>query len=340
MVRKFRHFLEYLGAAAALSLARALPPGAMMAMARGMASLAFILLRRRRRVAIRNLMATGVAATEGEAVRIARRSFQSLSLSIAESVAVPALLAGKDASRVKIKMEVPPETLAALGDASKGIILVSAHLGNWELAGKLCSNYKRVTGIARRMDNPLVQGLMDRRGIREGMDTIDKHDAHPMKIVRVLRRHEMLAILVDQHASGDAATIDFLGLPARSYTTPAVLQRLTGAPILVGAAIRNGPLDFSFHMSEPLDYGLSKESTEADILRVTQDIADRLGAYIRRWPEQYLWAHRRWKAALGKETCDKRHATCGKRHATSDNRQATIDKQQSTSNNRQATSGS
>ena len=70
-------------------------------------------------------------------------------------------------------------------------------------------------------------------------------------------------------------------------------------------------------MSEPLDYGLSKESTEADILRATQDIADRLGAYIRRWPEQYLWAHRRWKAALGKETSGNRHATCDMRHATS-----------------------
>jgi KDO2-lipid IV(A) lauroyltransferase len=137
---------------------------------------------------------------------------------------------------------------------------------------------------------------MERRGIRDGMDTIDKHDAHPMKIVRVLKRGEILAMLVDQHANGDSAcTIDFLGLPARSYTTPAVLQRLTGAPVVIGAAIRNGPLDFTIHFSEPLRYGLSKSSGEAEIVAATQDMANRLAAHILRRPEQYLWAHRRWK---------------------------------------------
>ncbi|MBR0055970.1 MAG: lysophospholipid acyltransferase family protein, partial [Kiritimatiellae bacterium] len=246
-------------------------------------------------IAVDNILAAGIARGRRDAARMARRSFQSLAQTVAESVTAPPLLS-RHPGRVKIALDAPPETLAALHDPARGVILVSAHLGNWELAAKVCSAHKRVTGIARRMDNPLVQRLMERRGVRDGMDTIDKHDAHPMKIVRVLKRHEMLALLVDQHASGDGAvTIDFMGRPARSYTTPAVLQRLTGAPILVGAAIRNGPLDFSLHFSEPIDYALGRGATDADILRATQDIASRLAALIRRWPDQYLWAHRRWK---------------------------------------------
>lgn len=280
-----------------MALAGVLPPAAVLRMARAAATLGFALMRRRRGIAVRNLLATGVAKNRREAVRIARESFRSLAETVAESIVIPGMLADPGtAGRVRISFDAPPETMAALDDPSMGIILVSAHLGNWELAAKVCSAHKQVTGIARRMDNPLIQRMMDRRGVRDGMNTIDKHDAHPMKIVRVLRRGEMLAVLVDQHASGDAAcTVDFLGLSARSYTTPAVLQRLTGAPILVGAAIRNAPFDFTLHFSAPIDYGLGKSAGNAEITAATQDIADRLGAYIRRWPEEYLWAHRRWK---------------------------------------------
>lgn len=295
-MRKLRHRVEYAGARLALALAALLPPRALLALARGLASLAFSMMGGRRSIAVDNLMSTGVAQDRHDAERIARLSFQSIALAVVESLIVPRLLAEPDARRVRISVDAPPETLAALDNPDQGIILVSAHIGNWELAAKVCSRHKQVTGIARKMNNPLVQELIERRGIRDGMNTIDKHDAHPMKIVRVLRRHEMLALLVDQHASGEnAVTIGFLGKPAKSYTTPAILQRLTGAPILVGAAIRNGPLDFTLHFSEPIYFGLGKDSGDIDILRATQSIADRLCAYIRRWPEQYLWAHRRWK---------------------------------------------
>lgn len=296
-MRKLRYCLEYLGAAFAFALVRMLPLRALLALARGLASLGFALMRKRRAIAIGNLLKTGVAKDRREAVRIARESFQSLAQTVVESVTVPQMLADPVcASKVKIAIEAPPETIAALKDSSQGVIIASAHLGNWELAAKLCSRWKKVTGIARRFDNPYVQRLMEQRGIRDGMETIDKHDAHPMKIVRVLKRGEILAMLVDQHANGDSAcTIDFLGIPARSYTTPAVLQRLTGAPVVIGAAIRNGPLDFTIHFSEPLRYGLSKSSGEAEIVAATQDMANRLAAHILRRPEQYLWAHRRWK---------------------------------------------
>lgn len=296
-MRRLRYCLEYIGAAVAFALVGMLPPRALLAIARGIASLGFALMRKRRAIAIGNLLKTGVARDRSEAARIARRSFQSLTQTVVESVTVPQLLADpKSAAKVKVGIDAPPETVAVLEDASQGVIIASAHLGNWELAAKLCSRWKKVTGIARRFDNPYVQRLMERRGIRSGMETIDKHDAHPMRIVRVLKRCEILALLVDQHATGDSACmIDFLGLPARSYTTPAVLQRLTGAPVIIGAAVRNGPLDFTVHFSEPLRYGLSKSSGDADIAAATQDIANRLAAHVRHWPEQYLWAHRRWK---------------------------------------------
>jgi len=297
MPRRLRNIAEYAGAACALFLVRALPFGAACFLARRLASLAFMLMRGRREIAIGNILGTGVASDRREATRIARESFASLALTVVESVTVPQMLANPArAARVKIEVDAPPETIAAFKNPGCGFMLVSAHLGNWELAAKVCSRWKQVTGIARKMDNPLVQGLMERQGVRDGMQTIDKHDAHPMKIVRVLKRGGALALLMDQHASGASAlTVDFLGIPARTYCTPAVLQRLTGAPIVFGAAIRNGPLDFTLHFSQPVHYSFGAETAEADTLAATRDVAARLGDYIRRWPGQYLWAHRRWK---------------------------------------------
>lgn len=297
-MRWLRYRIEYLLAVTALWLATVLPWRATLWVARAAAEAGFILMRKRRKIAIENLLATGVAEDRHEAKRIARHSFQSIAETVAESIVIPRLVAKGDdaASLLKVEIDASPETKALMIEPGHGVILVSAHIGNWELAAKMCSRKKQVTGIARRMDNPLVQRLLERRGIRQGMKTIDKHDAHPMKIVRVLKNGETLAILVDQHSPGDnAVTIEFLGLPARSYTTPAVLQRLTRAPIVVGAAIRNGPMDFTLHFSEPLGYGLGRGTGEEDILKATQDMAERLGQYIRKWPEQYLWAHRRWK---------------------------------------------
>ena len=158
----------------------------------------------------------------------------------------------------------------------------------------MLARYKPLTGVARAMDNPRIQQLLERHRMRADFETVEKHLVRPMDLVRALRRDRILALLTDQHASAGGVVIDFFGRPASTYPTPAVLHRLTRVPILFGYSIRLGTLRYRFILSEPLHYDAT-DDREADILRITRDLGARLEAAVRQHPGQYLWAHRRWK---------------------------------------------
>jgi KDO2-lipid IV(A) lauroyltransferase len=292
--RRIRHACEYGAARLGLALMMRLDPETACRLAGGVAVLGFRLLRRRRRIAVDNLLRSGVARTHREARRMARDSFRHLGCVVVESFFAQRLLVS-GAWSTAVVFEMPEATRRLLESPGQGIILVSGHLGNWELGAQVLTRYKALTGVARAMDNPRIQQLLDRHRMRADFETVEKHLARPMDLVRALRRDRILALLTDQHASAGGVVVDFLGRPAATYPTPAVLHRLTRAPILFGYSIRLSTLRYRFVLSEPLFYDAT-EDRAADILCITQDLAARLEAAVRQHPGQYLWAHRRWKA--------------------------------------------
>lgn len=296
MASKLRLYSEYYGACFGLWLIRFLPPRFSCGVAHFVGSLAYFCIPSRRRTAVGNLLKTGVAKDLASARKIAKASFQSIALAVTESLVVPRLYDDGKLPADAIELVIPEETRALLNDKSKGVITVSAHLGNWELGAKISSTFKPISAIARKMNNSLVQGLMEKAKIRDGFETIDKHVTNPMIFVRVLKKHNCLALLTDQHAhdSGEVI-IDFFGHKAATYSTPAVLSHLTGAPILLCVAIRTGLLRFRIEYSKPIYYKIEKTTYDDDVIAATQDIASRLEVKIRESPEQYLWAHRRWR---------------------------------------------
>lgn len=292
-LKAFRHRAEYLLCAPAICLIRAIPAGAACRVAGFFADLAFLFLARRRRIAIDNILAAGITDSRKEASRIARASFRHMSRVIAESFH-SAEIRPEDIDS-HFELDVPKATHDLLRDPSRGFILYSGHIGNWEVAATVISLVKPVTGIQRPMDNPYVQALLGRSKMRGGFETIDKHGANPRELVGVLRKGRVLAILADQHATNANVWIDFLGRPASTYVTPAVLHLLTGAPIVYGVcAETDSPMHFKVHMTEPLAFERTKDR-KADIERITRSLSDMLAASIRAMPEQYLWAHKRWR---------------------------------------------
>ncbi len=284
-----RHWLEYQGARAGVALIRGLPPRLACGLAGGVADLAFALMRRRRQVALDNLLRSGVAPSRVDARRIARASFRHFAYVMVESFHGAGTRAGPSP-----RLELPAATRVLLETPGQGVIMVSGHLGNWEFGARALTRFKPVTGVARPMNNPRVQALMDRYRMRGDFETIDKHSANPMQLVRALRRGRILALLTDQHARDQAVTINFFGRPAATYPTPAILHRITGAPILFGYAERLGVGRYRAVFSEPLRFDPGPDR-DADVLAITRQLAQRLEEAIRQCPEQYLWAHRRWK---------------------------------------------
>ena len=286
--------VEYVFARIGVWIVEHAPAGLACALARFVGDIAYFGMPRRRRIAVNNILKAGIADTPRAARRIARASSRSIALTVAESFIFPRL---RDADS-RIEFDVPPATKDALEKSQFGAICYSGHFGNWEIGAQALSRYHPVTGIVRPMNNERVQALMDRKKMRADFETIDKHSGRPMDMVRALKRNRVLAILADQHARGDSAVvIDVFGRPAKTYPTPAILQQLTGAPIIFTYSLRTGFMRFRVVFSEPLFYKVSKESKAEDILAATQDLSKRLEEIIRQYPEQYLWAHRRWKYA-------------------------------------------
>lgn len=290
---KARHACEYWAARCGLRLIRSLGPATACRLAGALAALAFLMAGKRRRIAIENLLLSGITTSQRRARRIARASFQHLACVVVESFFTQRLFDNPDISDA-IEMAMPQAAREILAKPGVGVLLVSGHLGNWELAAQVVSRDKPLTGVARAMDNPRVQELLLSSRMRGNFETIDKHLSRPMELIRILRRGRILALLTDQHASAGGLVIPFFGRPAATYPTPAVLHRLTRAPIIIGAPIRVGTLRYRFIASEPLYYDFS-DDRQADIHAITCDLALRLEALIRQYPEQYLWAHRRWK---------------------------------------------
>lgn len=176
----------------------------------------------------------------------------------------------------------------------RGLILVSGHLGNWELGGAyLAARGLPMEVVARHMANPLFDRYLTRTRERMGMAVV--HDeAAVRRVPRALRSEHAVAFLVDQGVLGLASTwVPFFGRLAKTPRGPAVFALRLGTPIVFGVALRqpSGRFRLTF---EPVDV-TSTGDLDTDVERIVASYTAVLEEWVRRAPEQYFWHHRRWK---------------------------------------------
>jgi Kdo2-lipid IVA lauroyltransferase/acyltransferase len=176
----------------------------------------------------------------------------------------------------------------------RGLILVTGHLGNWELGGAyLAARQLPIDAVARHMANPLFDRYLTRTRQRIGMTVVHDEEA-VRRVPRSLRAGRAVAFLIDQGAVGLASTwVPFFGRFAKTPRGPAVFALRLDAPIVFGAAVRqpSGRYRLTFEPIDAVDTG----DREADVDRIVADYTGALERWVRRTPEQYLWHHRRWK---------------------------------------------
>lgn len=204
-----------------------------------------------------------------------------------------------DAGRVR-------ERYRALSGGGAAIV-VTGHLGNWELAGSvLGAAGLPVSAVARRQ-----QGRFERRlaALRAdlGIETIPEGEA-PRGVPRALAEGRVVALVADQHAGPRGTVVTFLGRPASTFRGPARLALACDVPLLFGALVREGEgyraLLERVGPAEPdargaaADEGGGAAGAGRDAeAALTRAWVARLEAAVRERPEQYFWFHRRWKAA-------------------------------------------
>ena len=283
------HLLEYCAARLALFGVDLLPPAAASRWAGWLGALWWAADRPRRRVAISNILRAGLAVDAGEARAIGRAGARHMGMVLVESMKSALVLDDPE----RIRVDIPDDVQAVLEDPERGLIVVSGHFGNWELAGQWLSRYKPVAGISRPMNNPRVQGLALRRRQQRRFRMIPKYDADAGRFLRLLGEGEILALLVDQHAR-QGIDAPFFGHPAKTHTTAAMLHLVTRTPLTFAVCRRTGPMTFELTLSPLIEQPRSGDKN-ADVEAILVTLNGYLEEAIRRDPDQYLWGHRRWR---------------------------------------------
>jgi KDO2-lipid IV(A) lauroyltransferase len=177
----------------------------------------------------------------------------------------------------------------------KGVICVTAHIGNWEMHGLTHGwMFGPIGVVARPLDNPdLHQRLCDVRKMG-GNTVIDKRHALS-QIMRGLKENRAIAILIDQNVQAqDGIFVDFFGRTAATTTVAAALAVRTGCALLPSHTVlgRDGRYRLVY---DPVVRWSPSGNREADIARLTQQLTTIIEGWIRDAPEQWLWLHKRWK---------------------------------------------
>jgi KDO2-lipid IV(A) lauroyltransferase len=278
------------------ALLGALPAGPRLEVGALLGSLAYRLAGRERRRAIEHLeRAFGGEKEPQELRRIARESFRNLGRSAAEicglwrapSSAVLDLVEPGDA----------PARADALLAGGRGLVVVTAHLDNWELLGAFSAQAGYpLTAVARRIYFEKYDRLAMEMRRKFGLDIIYQ-DESPRKLLRALRDGRMLALLADQDIRRvDGLFVPFLGKPAYTPTGPVSLALSGNVPLVLIHTVRNEGGKHSLFMSEPIEFDRSDKARA--LLEGTRAWTALLEQSIRRWPEQWVWMHRRWRTRL------------------------------------------
>jgi len=246
----------------------------------------------RSKIAVDNLLRAYPDMSEAEARRITLRVFEHFGRASVESAVAHRLLRlSTFRNHVVVRNE---DRLRKVISDGRGAIFVTAHVGVWEIFG-LVLHFMGETfhAVYRPIKNPLIDRLMRKRRLMFDQVLVPRAGA-VRKLLRVLRNKGYIGLVADQHAKLDGVWVPFFNRLASTTAAPALLALRTGAPIICGYARRlPGVYRFEVFFDEPIN-AVSTGDRAADVEQITREISRRMEGYIRQFPEQWLWLHRRW----------------------------------------------
>lgn len=284
--------IEYLLFAGIARLLQFLPLGAVRRVAAGFSFAVYYLIPIRRRLTLFQLRRAFPDLPEDAIARIARDSYRNLVTTIFELMWTPRL---NDEILPAVLRLRNPEVLEAARRRGLGLILMSGHFGNWEwlnigVARLLGLSF---TTVVHPPHNPAVDELV------ESWRTMMGNRVVPLgisirEIIRTLRQRGIVAMVADQSGPSGAYYVRFFGIHAATYEGPAVFALRTGAPIVIGFAIRAEDGNYDVELEEISTTALGE--TEEDRMReLTRRHVRALERRVAAFPGQWLWQHKRWK---------------------------------------------
>ncbi len=175
-----------------------------------------------------------------------------------------------------------------------GIVFVTLHFGNWDLAGAILAQRMPITVIADTFENPGVDRVVLDARRRLGMTIVSAGRTGP-EVLRALRRNDVLAVLADVPRAGGSARVEFFGAPIDLPDGPARIALRAGAPVIVGGVWRKGPTSPRYDACAELVEFLPSGDREGDVRGLTQAMAQALERLVLRAPEQWYAFRDLWR---------------------------------------------
>jgi KDO2-lipid IV(A) lauroyltransferase len=288
-----RHRLEYVPVWLLAAFLRVLPRGLARALGIAAGLAAYLLYSRLRRVGMRNLDLAFPAKSLSEKNRILRGVYINLGRMLAEFALFPRYTRD-NVGRVAVYEGF--QNFAEAQARGKGVIFLTAHFGGWEVSSFAHSLYGHPMDIVMRpLDNPYVDALVDRYRTLHGNRTFPKQD-FARGLLSALKQGETVGILMDTNMTPpQGAFVDFFGVPACTATGIARVALHTDAAVLPAFGIWDKNLGKYKVSFEPALKLVRTGDADADAIANTAMFTKVIERYVARYPDQWLWLHRRWK---------------------------------------------
>jgi len=288
-----RRKLEYAAAWPFIKILGVLPRRLSRAFAIGLAQVVYLLHVRLRRVGMRNLALAFPEKTEAERASILRGEFTSLGRQLSEVCQFPRY------TRENVEEVVVYDGLENFEQAygrGKGVLFLTAHFGGWEIsafAHSLHGHWLHV--VMRPMDNEYLDRLIQGYRTMHGNKTVAKDD-FVRGLLAAMKAGETVGILMDTNMTPPQGVfVDFFGIPACTASGLSRIALRTDAAVLPGFTIWDEALGKYRLRFDPAVELVRTGNLEADIVANTQKFTKVIEDYVRKYPEQWLWVHRRWK---------------------------------------------
>ncbi len=251
--------------------------------------ISYYLLPRERKRALSNLHRVFPDRSEQWVRTTALRTFVHLGKSLLEVLAI-------NPRRVRSVVTCKGlENLETAVKQGKGVVYVTAHIGNWELMAGAVSQKYPVSGVAVAIEPEPLNDLLLRLRAKMGIRTIVRNRPGAAKeLIRVFRENRALGILMDQDTDVESVFVDFMGRPAWTPTGAAQMAVKFKAPVVFGYIRREKDDHHTVFIEGPLEL-VRTGNDEEDIRTNTAMFTKMIENAILRNPEQWVWMHRRWR---------------------------------------------
>lgn len=287
-----RHRLEYAAAWPFIKILGILPRPISRSVGIALSQLIYLLHVRLRRVGIRNLQMAFPEKTEAERARILRAEFASLGRQLAEVCHFPQYTLDNVSEAVILDGLENLEEARARG---KGVLLFAGHFGGWEISSFVLSMYGHWMHVLMRgMDNHYLDHLIRHYRTMHGNRAVDKDFVRGL--LAAMKAGEIAGMLVDTNMTPPQGIfVKFFGIPACTGSGLAKLALRTGAAVVPTFTIWDESLGKYRLRFDPAVELARTGNPEADVQANTQKFTSIIEDYVRQYPEQWLWVHRRWK---------------------------------------------